>query len=344
MRRGGLAALWLLAVGAPLWLGDRPYLVTVLNQVAVFGLWAVAYNLVYGQLGEISFGHAAFFGLGAYTVALAGRDLDAAFLPAVLLGALVAAAAAAVIAVIIRQARGVFYAIMTFAFAQVMYFLAMKWTSFTGGDDGMSVVRPGWLATPGRYYVFSVVVVTAALLAIRRMVASPGGHVVRAIGQNERRARQVGYNTGVYRGLTFVVSGCFSGLAGALFSPLIFFVSPNVLHWSFSGEVIVMTIIGGAGTFLGPVLGAAFFVIVQEAVSGLTGSDLVIFGLAVGQLGDRWPLVMGLLFFLAVVFAPDGLAGRLSRRGRRAAGPAEGRAGLARMAVPSNGTLKGGST
>jgi branched-chain amino acid transport system permease protein len=343
LRRLAWLAVWTAVITFPLWIGDRPYVVTLVNQVAIFALWALAFNLVYGYLGEISFGHAAFFGVGAYAVPLAMNHLGVPIGVAMLIGVLAAGVVAAGISVVIRQARGVFYAIMTFTFAQVVYFVVLKWTAFTGGDDGMSVVRPAWLAAPAAYFVFSIVVVSGGAFILHRVVNSPAGHVVRAIAQNERRARQVGYDTGLYRVLTFVISGMLSGLAGSLFSPLIFFVSPNVLHWTFSGEVVIMTIVGGAGVFLGPLLGAAFFVVVQEMVSSLTSSDLRIAGILVSQLGERWLLVMGLLFFLVVVFEPDGLTGLLRRlSNHRPARRRAGRSPAHEIAVESDRTLKGG--
>ena len=322
MARARIALLgmaWLALVTFPFWIGNRPYLVTVINQVAIFALWAIAYNLLYGYLGEISFGHAAFFGLGAYAVPLAMTHLGAPVGVAMLLGVLLAGVWEALISVVLRQAHGVFYAIMTFTFAQVVYFVVLKWTAFTGGDDGMMVTRPPWLTRPEHYFVFSVLAASVGAALLWRIVNSPGGRVVVAIAQNERRARQLGYNTGVYRALAFVISGMFSGLAGTMFSQLIFFVSPNVLHWTFSGEVVIMTIVGGAGAFLGPVLGAAFFVIVQEYVSSLTASSLTVGPFALSRLGERWPLVMGFLFFLVIVFEPDGLFGLVRRLAGRPA-------------------------
>jgi branched-chain amino acid transport system permease protein len=133
--------------------------------------------------------------------------------------------------------------------------------------------------------------------------------VVQAIRQNERRARQIGYNTTVRRALAFVISGTFSGLADALYSPFIQFVSPDVLFWTFSGQVIIMTIIGGAATFYGPLPGAALFVLMRDISSSWSASSAVIAGVELSKLGEHWPLFMGLLFFLIIVFEPAGLAG-----------------------------------
>jgi branched-chain amino acid transport system permease protein len=169
------------------------------------------------------------------------------------------------------------------------------------------------LASPLSYALFAFVIVTIALVALHRIVNSPAGRVVQAIHQNERRARQIGYNTDAYRALTFILSGAFSGLAGALYSPFIQFVSPDLLFWTFSGQVIIMTIIGGSGAFYGPVLGAAVFVILRDFISSWSASSAVIGGVALAKLGEHWPLFMGMIFFLIIVFEPAGIVGIVSR-------------------------------
>jgi ABC-type branched-subunit amino acid transport system permease subunit len=170
-----------------------------------------------------------------------------------------------------------------------------------------------------RYALFAFVIVTIALVALHRIVNSPAGRVVQAIHQNERRARQIGYNTNAYRALMFIISGAFSGLAGALYSPFIQFVSPDLLFWTFSGQVIIMTIIGGSGAFYGPVLGTAVFVILRDFISSWSASSAVIGGVALAKLGEHWPLFMGMIFFLIIVFEPTGLIGIIARfkRARR---------------------------
>jgi branched-chain amino acid transport system permease protein len=326
-----------LAIGTALWLGCAlvlafapigSYSATLATEAIILSLWAVAYNLVYGYMGEISFGHAAFFGLGAFGVPLLERELGLPFGLDVLGGMLIAGLFAALVSFVIRRTRGVYYAVLTFALAETVYVIAIKWTSFTGGDNGLPVARPALLNSPVRYALFALIVVTIALGVLHRIVDSPAGRVVQAIRQNERRARQIGYNATAYRALAFILSGTFSGLAGALYSPFIQFVSPDVLFWTFSGQVIIMTIIGGAGAFYGPISGAVLFVVFRDFVSSWSASATVIGGVAVSRLGEHWPLFMGLLFFFIILLEPDGLAGILARL-RRAAMSASNRFGPA---------------
>jgi ABC-type branched-subunit amino acid transport system permease subunit len=311
-----------LAVGAAAWLAGAlvltlapigAYTATLATEVIILSLWAVSYNLVYGYMGEISFGHAAFFGLGAFGVPLLARDLGLPFALDLVGGMLIAGLFAALVSFVIRRTRGVYYAVLTFALSEMLYVIAIKWTSFTGGDNGLPVARPALLNSPVRYALFALIVVSIAIAALHRIVNSPAGRVVQAIRQNERRARQIGYNTTAYRALAFILSGTFSGLAGALYSPFIHFVSPDVLFWTFSGQVIIMTIIGGAGAFYGPVSGAVLFVVLRDFVSSWSASSTVIGGVAVASLGEHWPLFMGLVFFFIVLFEPEGLAGILAR-------------------------------
>lgn len=312
-----LACGWLAAVGVLAWVPIGAYPATLATEVIILALWAVSYNLVYGYMGEISFGHAAYFGLGAFAVPLAARDLGAPFAAGIVGGVLVAGAFAGLASLIIRRTRGVYYAVLTFALAEVVYVVAIKWTDFTGGDNGLPVGRPHALAAPENYAVFALAVVTVAVLALYRIVNSPAGRAVQAIRQNERRARQIGYNAAVYRALTFTLSGAFSGLAGALYSPFIQFVSPDVLFWTFSGQVIIMTVIGGAAAFYGPIVGAVLFVVVRDFISSWSASKAVFAGVQLSSLGEHWLLFMGLMFFLIIVFEPAGLVGIFARFRRR---------------------------
>ena len=227
------------------------YLFVLVAQCAIFAIWALAYNLVYGYMGEISFGHAAYFGLGGYALPLLMTHTSSPFEVCLAGAAVVAALAAALIGAIICGTRGVYFAIATFVFAQAIYIVVLKWTAFTGGDNGLSSPRPEWLMASQSYAAFCVVLTSAATFCLYRLVNSPAGQVIVAARENERRARQIGYDTTRYRVTAFVVSGFFSGLAGALYSALIQFVSPDVLFWQMSGLVIIMTIVGGAQSFFG---------------------------------------------------------------------------------------------
>ena len=215
-----------------------PYAATLATEVIILALWSVSYNLVYGYMGEISFGHAAFFGLGAFGVPLLAREIDLSFGLSIAGGVAVACLFAMLASIFIRRTRGVYYAVLTFVLAEVVYVIAIKWTSFTGGDNGLPVSRPAALGSPVRYSLFAFVIVTFALAALYRIINSPAGRVVQAIHQNERRARQVGYNTTTYRALIFVLSGTFSGLAGALLRaiPAVCFSRSPVLDFLRSGH------------------------------------------------------------------------------------------------------------
>lgn len=327
-RGAALAIVWgAFALGLAFELGGD-YPVSLATEIVILSLWAVSYNLVYGYLGEISFGHAAFFGVGAFAVPLLARHgwpFGLALAGGCIFGALFAAA----MSVILRRTRGVYYAVLTFVLAQVVYVVAIKWTDFTGGDNGLPVSRPAFLDAPGRYALFALAIVTLGLAALHRAIHSPAGQVVQAIRQNERRATQIGYNTNVYRALTFIISGAFSGIAGALYSPFIRFVSPDVLFWTFSGQVIIMAIMGGSRAFYGPLLGVALFVVLRDAISSWSASTAVVAGIPVARLGEHWPLFMGLLFFLIIVFEPAGLVGIFGRLGQAGAAAAA-RVGAAR--------------
>lgn len=308
-RAAAYALGWLLLAGALSWAPFGGYATTLLTEAIILSLWAVSYNLVYGYMGEISFGHAAFFGIGAYAQPLLTDAFHLPFGLNLLLAMGVAGAGAGAMSLIIRRTRGVYYAVLTFALAEVIFMVAIKWTDFTGGDNGLAVGRAAWLERPETYVLVVLSVVTMAMLALRRIVDSPAGRVVQAIRQNEQRARQIGYNTTAYRALAFTISGTFSGLAGALYSPLIHFVSPDVLFWTSSGQVIIMTIIGGSAAFFGPVLGALVFVVLRDTISSWSASSATIAGIALSRLGEHWPLFMGVVFFLIVVFEPGGLVG-----------------------------------
>ncbi len=294
-----------------------PYSATLATEVIILALWSVSYNLVYGYMGEISFGHAAFFGLGAFGVPLLGREIDLSFGLSIIGGVVAASVFAVLASIFIRRTRGVYYAVLTFVLAEVVYVIAIKWTSFTGGDNGLPVARPAALSSPARYSLFAFAVATFALALLYRIINSPAGRVVQAIHQNERRARAIGYNTTAFRAVVFILSGTFSGLAGALYAPFIQFVSPDLLFWTFSGQVIIMTIIGGAGAFYGPILGAALFVVLRDFISSLSASSVIIGGMPLSKLGEHWPLFMGMVFFLIIIFEPGGLVGIFARLKRR---------------------------
>jgi branched-chain amino acid transport system permease protein len=308
-RVGGPALLAALAVVPPLL---PAYLVTTLTEVLILGLFAMSLDLLVGYTGLDSFGHAAVYGLGAYATALLLLHTGVPLPLALLAGALVTAIVALPIAWLCTRTTGVAFAMLTLAFAQLLYAIAYKWQSVTGGSDGLAGVprTPGplgmsWFTSRlGFYYMVAACMVGAYLLC-GAFVRSPLGTALLAIRENERKASALGYNPRAYKIVVFVVAAFFGGLAGSLYAPFAGFASPDLFFWILSGQVLVMVIIGGAGTLAGPIVGAAFFYLLEHYLSAVTNS---------------WALVLGVIFILFVLFVPEGLWGVVRRR--RAALPA----------------------
>ncbi len=298
-RTAGLLALALL-VALP---HVVPY-TALASEMLVFALFAAAYDLVLGYSGLLSFGHATFFGLGAYgTGILLVRVVPSAPL-ALAVGVLLAALAGLAIGALCMRRAGVYFAMVTLAFGQMFYFIAFKWNSLTGGDDGLQgVPRPPIGPIPLRnevvlYYVILAVVI-ASVLFLSRVVNSPFGKALEALRENPARARSIGYDIGWYRLAAFVISAVFSGLAGGLYALLLNFVPVSTLYWPTSGEVVMMSVIGGTGTLFGPMAGAMFVVLLRDIVNTYT---------------RLWGLVMGAVFMLAVLAFRQGIAGPVWRR------------------------------
>ncbi len=294
-------------------------------EILVWGLYALSYNLLLGYTGLPSFGHGAYFGVGAYAFGLMQKyvganlwlDLAGAMLAAALCGAIVAA--------FISHRRGIYYALMTIAFCQIFWFVAIKWHSVTGGEDGLLGLKrmPAELGFASisladnvalYYFVLVVCVVVTALLW--RIVHSPFGRVIQAIRQNETRVAFVGYHVWLYKWLAFVLSAGLSGLAGALFALAQMGAFPDVMSLHSSGFVVMMTLIGGGLiSFWGPLIGAAIFFIARDELGALTST---------------WPLWYGLMFMAIVVLKPEGIAGMWqswrARRNARATVPTPNKA------------------
>jgi branched-chain amino acid transport system permease protein len=294
---GGIALLAL-----PLALTD--FWIFIAIEVLAFSLYAVTFNVLLGYGGMLSFGHAAFFGVGGYAAALLVKQtglsaaLAFALVPAVAMA--VAAAVAAVIGFFSVRRSGIYFAMLTFAFQMLLYTIALKATGFTGGDDGMTGLKPpGALARPLAYYYFALALVGAALYVLFRLVSSPFGYTLRALRSNARRVQYVGVDVRAHQLATFVVSGAFAGLAGAVFALSSGNVFPSWLNWTASATPIVMAVLGGVHTFLGPALGAAVYVVLEVLISGKT---------------EYWPLVMGAVILALVLLMPEGLMGVVQKR------------------------------
>lgn len=293
-------------VGMALILATIPFFLStygrgLMTRFLIFALFAMSYNIVFGYAGLLSLGHAAFFGAGGYTVALLKLhyDVDLFWISAPL-GLLVATFTAAVFGIVALRASGIYFLLVTFALGQMLHSLAwnVKWLNSPGMQGITGIPLPD-LAIPGftldttwfYYLVLIFFIISAGLL--HRLVCSPYGHALVGIREDESRMEAVGYNTWLYKYTAFVISGAFAGIAGMLFTYYNFFVSPNHFGIMTSFLPMVMAIMGGLGTFLGPVVGAAVFIFVENFASILSP--------------QRWPLILGGLFVLTIMFAKEGI-------------------------------------
>jgi branched-chain amino acid transport system permease protein len=262
-------------------------------EILVFAIAALANNLLLGYTGLLSFGQASFFGVGGYVAGVLIVTWNAPLwlvLPAAT--ALSAVLAAAVGAVCVQRI-GLYFIMLTFAFNQLFYFVAYSWTSVTGGEDGLpGVSRPAWLRADLIFYVFVAVLFMLCLVLMKRIVDSPWGRLFRAVRDNPGRTAAAGHNVKRLKLMSFVVAGAFTGLAGALYA-LVYAIAPiDSIHWLRSGDIVFMTLIGGSGNFFGPLIGAAFYIWLSETAS---------------LFWDRWPMILGIVFALVVLFLRGGI-------------------------------------
>jgi len=288
----------------------RPYYVGLVTKMLIFALFAMSLDLLLGYTGLASLGHAAFFGVAAYTVALLILRAGVAgwiVFPASLVAA---TATGALVAVLALRARGSYFLMITFALAQVVWSIAFGWRTLTNGDDGMpGVPRPnfGWsLDSTQSYYYFVLAAVGLAALLLVAIVKSPFGRALRGIRESESRMQALGYDVWRYQFVAFVLAAGFAGLAGALYAYFNRFVGPEYLHVIQSAEALIMVILGGAGTLLGPAIGAALIVFLEDYVSSMT---------------QHWLLVLGIIYVLVTLFAPRGLIGLINDYRQRRAEP-----------------------
>jgi branched-chain amino acid transport system permease protein len=291
-----------------------PYQLRLVTEATIFALYAISYNLLLGYAGLLSFGHAMFFGVGAFTTAVALNHITGLpFLAAVLLATLASILVGLVVGVLLLRVKGTPFALLTLAFNALFFAIGVKWHTVTGGDDGLSVSLPSLnlglgVLEPGRgpdFYYLTLAILGGAMLFCLRFTRTAMGHSVLLLRENEERMRFLGYNTHVTRLILFVFTGALAGLAGSFYTLLNAFVSLDAVSINMTTKVLLMTFLGGTGSFLGPVLGAFFYTYVQDFLSDLT---------------DNWPLIMGVLFITMVLFAPGGLSGLgksiLARLGR----------------------------
>lgn len=304
---GGSAALLTLAA---LPLGLSPYGLGLLTQALILGLFAMSLDLLIGYAGLVSFNHATFLGVGAYTVGILFYQGLKSFWLAAAGGVLTSTLLAAVLGLLVLRSSGPYFLMLTLAFGQMIIAIPWKWRSLTGGDDGLPGIGRPEIGLPlsmwdnTNFYYLVLVFFVASFFLLWKLVRSPLGRAIVGVRESESRMQALGYNTWSIKYLAYVLAGGFAGLAGVLFVYYNGFISPHEMNWTMSGQAILMVIIGGAGTLLGPVAGAGVILVLQNLISSYT---------------DRWPLFMGAIFVFCVLYVRGGIVGYLIkiRDGRR---------------------------
>lgn len=271
------------------------YGILLATEIAIMAIFAMSLGLIMGFAGMVSLGHGAFFGIGAYTVALLSQYVFSTYvllLAAVLLSAIIALLTGAVF----LRTSHFYFLMITLAFGQMIYALVFQ-SSWTGGSDGMSVAASlnfgfGEIVSPAAFYYTMGIAFIIFYTLLSFYVASPAGKITKGIMENESRMKALGYQPRIYQLLTYTISGAIAGLAGALYAYFNLFVSPDLTYWMFSGEVLVMVIIGGVGTLIGPAVGAGIFIVLQNIISSYT---------------DRWVLILGAILVVLVLIGRGGV-------------------------------------
>ena len=310
-----LATLALFAIVPPLTIiFDQPFYIDLIARIMIFAIAAVSLDLILGHGGMVSFGHAAYMGIGAYAVGvLSYYGIDNGFLQIPLaLG--VAALIGLVFGALSLRTSGVYFIMITLAFAQMLYFLAISLEEF-GGDDGMSSMRSEFSGLIDMYdtvhfYYLIFTILVLVLFGLHRLVLSRFGMVIRASRSNEKRMHAIGFPTFRYKLAAFTIASTICGLAGVLFANLNEFVSPDVMHWTHSGEIMIMVIMGGMGTLIGPVLGATAFLLLEEYLPEWME-------MAVTNGGEHWAIIMGPILIAIVLFGRGGIHALFASRGKR---------------------------
>ena len=302
----GFSVILALLIVAPLVLPE--FWRRFVTEILIWGLLAMSSDILIGYAGMVSFGHSALFGLGIYGAAAALLSVQPPNLwLAMLYGLVASAGVAAFVAYFSTRLRDIYFAITTLIFSQIFYVMIFTWTEVTGGENGLTFSRPA-LAIPGLFSVpfttttlhwFVLAVVTLSYLVMRRITQSPFGMTLQAIRENEARTRAIGYPVQRYKIVAVMLSGLFAGLAGVLYALQNRFAAPDFVFFLISGEVVIFNVIGGIGTLVGPIVGAAFFLLLREALSRF--------------FTEYYLIPLGLIFIAMVIFMPQGLLGFMRR-------------------------------
>ena len=301
--------IWAVLLSMPFWINEVGGYTQLGTQVVIMALAAMALNFLLGFTGVLSFGHAAYFGLGVYGTGLIIKYIMPSTLASMAVGVLTAMAAAAIIGLLIVHLRGIYFAMVTIAFGQVFYFIAFRWNNVTGGDDGLSnwhrmpinfgFAKLDILHSPVMFYYFALFFFAISAAIMAWLLRSPFGRTLLAIRENELRTRFLGVPVDRHIWLSWLISCTFVGLAGTLYALLNNFADPHTLYWEQSGVFVIMAVLGGMRSFWGPLIGAAIYVVLQDYVSTMT---------------QNWMSFIGLFFVLVVLFFPRGVLGIVRRK------------------------------
>lgn len=274
--------------------GSR-YYVFLLTDALIFGLFAVSLNLLLGYTGLVSFGQAAYFGIGSYAYALLIKKAGLAFGVAFALTGLSGAAAALIIGFFCVRLTKIYFAMLTLAFSQIVWAIIFKWNSLTGGDTGIyGIDFPEFIGSKAKFFYFTLVVVVVSVFLLRRIVNSPFGRILTTIRDNPERTEFIGINVKLFQLLAFIISGFFSAIAGGLFAIFNHSIFPDFCYWPISAEVLIMTLLGGMYSFFGPMVGAGVLLYLRLEVTSYT---------------EYWPFILGSILVLLLFFFPGGIVG-----------------------------------
>jgi branched-chain amino acid transport system permease protein len=272
----------------------------ILGEALIMSLFALSFNLLFGTMGQLPFGQAAFYGLGGYGMAMLLTKYQANFWISFAAGIGVAALIGLLVGLFCVRLRGIYFSILTLAFGQLIFVIIYKWHDFTGGDDGIQgVFPPEFLKDPVAYYYFILIIFCLSALILWRIIHSPFGYTLQAMRENSERTEFLGIPIARYMLMAFVISAAFTGLAGALWAPFYRSVAPSTLMWVKSGEPVMATILGGAGLFFGPVLGTFLLTFIHAYLLGFT---------------HFWPIIMGVLILLVIFLLPGGILGFIKEK------------------------------
>jgi branched-chain amino acid transport system permease protein len=269
----------------------------VFTEILIMGMWATSFNLLYGYMGEVSFGQAAYYGMGSYVTALMLTKTSIPFPIPVIASAVIAGIFGLIFGFFIVRLTGIYFAMLAMDFGAFIFYNIFQRYDFTGGDNGIQGIPRFWLFESGyAYYYFTLAVVTASVVALWFITNSPFGYTLRAIRDNKDRTRFLGINIKRYMLLNFVISCVFTGLAGSLWASFSRSISPDLTSWKLSGIPVFMAIMGGRNNFFGPLLGALVYTFLSAFVIGFT---------------EYWPIIIGTIIVLIIIFRPGGILGTL---------------------------------